>query len=70
MIFFSSKDTEKLCREQKIDIEKKSRENKIIQERINKLKVIILFFFFQFTPGSFQVHPQFTLDLSPISARI
>merc|ERR1712136_113100 len=34
----SSKDTEKLCREQKIDIEKKSRENKIIQERINKLK--------------------------------
>ena len=37
-MFFSSKDTEKLCREQKIDIEKKSRENKIIQERINKLK--------------------------------
>ena len=38
-LYFSSKDTEKLCREQKIDIEKKSRENKIIQERINKLKV-------------------------------
>lgn len=33
-----SKDTDKLCREQKIDIEKKTRENKIIQERINKLK--------------------------------
>jgi chromosome segregation ATPase len=34
----SSKDTEKLCREQKTDIEKRTRENKIIQERINKLK--------------------------------
>ena len=64
MIFFSSKDTEKLCREQKIDIEKKSRENKIIQERINKLKVLILFLYFsiypRFTPSSPPVHPQFS----------
>ena len=34
----STKDQERLLREQKSDIEKKNRENKIMSERINKLK--------------------------------
>merc|ERR1712147_123896 len=34
----STKDQERLLREQKSDIEKKTRENKIMGERINKLK--------------------------------